>query len=71
MNGGKELGEGVDWGAVLGGCGRWRSMKRVEVGVRKVEMWEEANWSTRLRYLMFIDRGQPMYVMVREKAWYI
>lgn len=26
-------------------------MKRVEVGVKKVEMWEEANWSTRLRYL--------------------
>lgn len=26
-------------------------MKRVEVGVRKVEMWEEANWSMRLRYL--------------------
>ena len=52
MKGGKELGEGVDWGGVFGGCGRWRSMNRVEVGVKKVEMWEEANWSTRLRYLM-------------------
>ena len=38
-------------GAVLGGWGRWRSIKRVEFGVRKVEMWEEANWSIRLRYL--------------------
>lgn len=28
-------------------------MKRVEVGVRNVEMWEEAKWSTRLRYLRF------------------
>lgn len=28
-------------------------MKRAEVGVRKVEMWEEAKWSTRLRYLCF------------------
>ena len=37
MNGGKELGVGVDCGAVLGGCGRCRSMKRVEVGVRKVD----------------------------------
>lgn len=27
-------------------------MKRVEVGVMKVETWEEANWSTRLRYLL-------------------
>lgn len=27
-------------------------MKRVEVGVMKVEMWEEANWSMRLRYLI-------------------
>ena len=25
---------------------------RVEVGVMKVEMWEEANWSMRLRYLI-------------------
>ncbi len=27
-------------------------MKRVEVGVMKVEIWEEANWSMRLRYLI-------------------
>lgn len=27
-------------------------MKRVEVGVKKVETWEEANWSMRLRYLI-------------------
>ena len=26
-------------------------MKRVLVGVRKVEMWVDANWSVRLRYL--------------------
>ena len=30
-------------------------MNRVEVGVRKVEIWEEANWSTRLRYLVSIS----------------
>lgn len=30
-------------------------MKRVEVGVIKVEMWEEANWSMRLRYLQQIS----------------
>ncbi len=42
-------------GDVLGGWGRWRSMKRVLVGVRKVEMWEEANWSVRLRYLIDLD----------------
>lgn len=38
MNGGKAFGEGVDRGAVFGGWGRWRSMKRVDVGVMKVEM---------------------------------
>lgn len=42
---------GVKEGATLGGCGRWRSIKRMEVGVRKVEMWELENWSMRLRYL--------------------
>ena len=52
MNGGKEPGEGVKAGATLGGCGRWSSMKRMEVGVRKVEMWEVENWSVRLRYLV-------------------
>ena len=26
-------------------------MKRMEVGVRKVEMWEVENWSMRFRYL--------------------
>ena len=43
MKGGKEFGVGVDCGAVLGGCGRCKSMNRVEVGVRKAEMCEEAN----------------------------
>ena len=51
MKGGKEPAEALKAGAVLGGWGRWRSMKRMEVGVRKVEMWEEENWSIRLRYL--------------------
>lgn len=51
MNGGKLLGVGVLWGSVLGGCGRWRRRKRVEVGVRKQDMWVEANWSIRFRYL--------------------
>jgi len=50
--GGKDVGEGWWEGAVLGGCGRWRRRKRVDVGVRKAEMWEEANWSMRLRYLL-------------------
>jgi len=51
VNGGKEFGVGVDWGRVLGGWGRCRRRKRVEVGVRKQDMWVEANWSIRLRYL--------------------
>ena len=38
MKGGKELGVGVECGAVLGGCGRWRSRNRVDVGVRKAEI---------------------------------
>ena len=29
-------------GGVFGGCGRWRSMNLVEVGVRKQDMWDEA-----------------------------
>ena len=44
-----------DWaggtGSVFGGWGRWSRRKRVEVGVRKAEMWEEAKWLMRLRYL--------------------
>ena len=32
-------------------------MKRMEVGVRKVEMWEVENWSVRLRYLVIRDRS--------------
>ena len=55
VNGGKDLAVGLDCGAVLGGCGRCRSMKRVEVGVRKVEIWDEAKWSTRLRYLQVVE----------------
>lgn len=55
MKGGKSLSfaEGAEGGsgAVLGGWGRWRSMKRMLVGVRKEEMWVEANWSVRFRYL--------------------
>lgn len=38
-------------GSVLGGWGRCRRRKRVEVGVRKAEMCEEEKWSMRLRYL--------------------
>ena len=30
-------------------------MKRMEVGVRKVEMWEDENWSIRFRYLIHND----------------
>ena len=30
-------------------------MRRVDVGVRKAEMWEEANLSTRLRYLILVS----------------
>ncbi len=45
------MGVVVAWGGVLGGWGRWSRRKRVEVGVRKAEMWVEANWSIRLRYL--------------------
>ena len=38
VNGGKAMGEVLVCGAVLGGCGRWRIRKRVDVGVRKQEM---------------------------------
>lgn len=68
VNGGKELGVGLDCGAVLGGCGRCRSMKRVEVGVRKAEMWEDAKWSIRLRYLWVI---RPLQRLERGKRAYI
>ena len=47
----------MDCGAVFGGCGRCNSMNRVEVGVRKAEICEEANWSTRLRYLGQISKA--------------
>ena len=30
-------------------------MNRVDVGVRNVEMWELAKWSTRLRYLWHVS----------------
>ncbi len=60
MKGGKLLGVGVEVGGVLGGWGRWRRRKRVEVGVMKAEMWEEANWSVRLRYLVRVG------LLVRE-----
>ena len=52
VKGGKLFGVGWKVGGVLGGWGRWRSMNRVDVGVTKEEMWEEANWSMRLRYLI-------------------
>lgn len=39
----------VGW--VFGGWGRCRRRNLLEVGVRKAEMWDEAKWSIRLRYL--------------------
>ncbi len=72
MKGGKSLseGEGAPWGrgAVLGGWGRWRSMKRVLVGVRKAEMWVEANWSIRLRYLYSFVNGSASVAAFRATA---
>ena len=38
-------------GSTLGGWGRCRRRKRVEVGVRKQEIWAEEKESMRRRYL--------------------
>lgn len=42
-------------------------MKRVEVGVMKVEMWQEANWSMRLRYLIPSIVSEPSVERERER----
>lgn len=44
-------------GFVLGGWGRWRRRNLFEVGVRKADMWEDAKWSIRLRYLHIFGTG--------------
>jgi len=36
-------------------------MSLVFVGVRKHETWEEAKWSTRLRYLIMVS-GVSIYI---------
>lgn len=47
----KEVGVWREVGGVFGGWGRCRRRNLLEVGVRKAEMWDEAKWSIRLRYL--------------------
>lgn len=52
----------MEVGAVLGGWGRWSRRKRMEFGVSRAEMCDEANWSMRFRYLRFF------FLVVRRKT---
>lgn len=53
--GANDVGVWMEVGAVLGGWGRCSRRKRMEFGVNRAEMCDEANWSMRFRYLRFFQ----------------